>query len=995
MKAILSAFTWCLMVALVLAACVQDKTYPSPLEGIVVQDITIEADEQQKVVELNAELPDVAGRALDTSTGDIATWLTVSASDTRLTLKVQENTTIRDRVAVVTLYMANQREDVDNADLTVSFRVTQKMNRQFEGLDIQELTLASQSRDTIVALGRTLKNVVAQVESPNERSVDWCSARMKDNNAISIHVNEHLSAGERYALIRLKPRNGTADSLTASLAFLVTQQHNPVLDSLTLETANLTHEGTRQVIHTGRTLKGIKSIVNYYTNGKDDGWCNVSVAGDSISVGASKLIAHANRTAWITLYLPNKGATIDTTTLQYTFTVVQHYNSVFDGLNIPDHTLEYDQKRASFKLDRQMKDIKATVVDSRTQKAVNWLKVSADGDSVVLQPTVHKNKQDREAQVTLFYSDKNVPDSNAVKTSFLVRQQHNTVFDAYQEMSIQPLKLAFNQTYYMQRMAAQMKDIKTKVRYATTSETNWLTAKAAGDSLVLGASVFKNINERVAFVTLYYPNGGEVVNDSMVYTTVEVRQQSNPVFTGITLEDMTVGWAQNEYHKDFLHDPTGIKWLLTDLSTQKAASWLSASLSGMTLTLKTKNNTDYVQRSAKVLLYYPNGNDASKATVRDSFVLVQTPKPQFSVTPKKLTFGYEAKMQSEQVTIRSNMGAVVSNSAYWLRMYRTNEPDGITTKLSFQTTENQTDEERQAKIFVRADVNSTNEQLTDTVTVTQTTNPKITLFDGNVTTISFRKGESSFDLPVHTLTRGYKIAKKASWISVGSQSRAEQGLYYNKISLKRFSGAGFERKDTLVVKNDVEACSLVVVQDKYIYLDESEKELEVGSQFQLNATNGTSHSITWSSGNNKVAKVDQNGLVSGVGRGTTTVSASIGEYNEVLNYNDFCTVKVYDATDKVEVRHGYGDYVKNDGFVTSNCPVAITNNYRSAITLKSVYVVADGGETVINGNITQQSVGVGKQATVRLNASLYNAYEPKAVVVFSVNGKDYTKTVNF
>ena len=35
-------------------------------------------------------------------------------------------------------------------------------------------------------------------------------------------------------------------------------------------------------------------------------------------------------------------------------------------------------------------------------------------------------------------------------------------------------------------------------------------------------------------------------------------------------------------------------------------------------------------------------------------------------------------------------------------------------------------------------------------------------------------------------------------------------------------------------------------------------------------------------------------------------------------------LKTIPGLDKVEVRHGYGDYVKNDGFVTSNCPVAIT-----------------------------------------------------------------------
>lgn len=992
MKSSYSLLSWCLVVALALAACTKDYSLPSPLEGVVVEDVTMEADQTEQVIELNNKVLGISARAIDEATGAVATWLSASVRDTKLTLKAQENPSIRDRVATVTLYSTNQGQEMQDGGGTLSFRVTQKMNRQFEGLDIQEVMMGSSMGDTIIALGRSMKNVVVEVESPNRESVSWCTARLRNDHAILVHVQEYLSAGERSALIRLKAKNSTADSLSASVAFLVRQEHNRVFDGLIVTPAHLNHEGTKQVIHTGRQLKGVKAAIQYDADSKDGNWCSVSVAGDSITVGASKLTVISDRSVEVMLYLPNNGTTIDSTTLKMPFLVVQHHNDVFDGLQIPTATLQYDQARLSFKVNRSLKGVKAQVLIPMSQNTANWLKVTAEGDSVVLKPTVHRNNNDRVAEVTLFYSDKSTPDSTAAQTTFTVKQMHNPVFD---QVNLFPANLNFDETHYRRHIGRQLKDIKTKVECTTESDGNWLTAKAAGDSLVLGSSVHKNAGMRGALVTLYYPNGGSVPNDSMVCTNMLVTQLSNPVFEGITLEDMTVDWAQNEYHQYFYNNPSGIKWLLTDQTTGNSISWLSASLSGKTLTLKTKDNTGLYERRAKVLLYYPNGTDAKRATVRDSFMLKQWPKPQLTLTPKKLTIGYEHKVSNEEVYVWSNVDVSdVNSTASWLKPY---VPDnhGNEFVMKMYPSENTTEAARQANVVVRVMDDRGPTFLTDTVVVTQKTNPKITLFGGDVSRMSFRKGESNFDLEVHTLTPGYKVVKKASWITVGGATRAREGLYYNKISLKRFTGTGFERKDTLIVKNDEVACSLLIVQDKYIYLDDAEKEVEVGEQFKLNHHNGTTNGVTWSSKNDKVATVDQSGLVTGVGRGSTTIHASIGPYSGLPDYSDYCTVKVYDASDKVDVRHGFGNYVKDDGLVTSDCPIIITNNYHSDILVESLYVIGDNGATRIGTSDYQWRLSAGEQSTRSLKSSLKNVYEPKIVLVFSVNGKQYSKTVAY
>ena len=59
-----------------------------------------------------------------------------------------------------------------------------------------------------------------------------------------------------------------------------------------------------------------------------------------------------------------------------------------------------------------------------------------------------------------------------------------------------------------------------------------------------------------------------------------------------------------------------------------------------------------------------------------------------------------------------------------------------------------------------------------------------------------------------------------------------------------------------------------------ISLNETNKSLLVGSEFQLEAICSEPATITWESENSAIASVDKNGLVSANGRGTTVVSAS-------------------------------------------------------------------------------------------------------------------------
>jgi hypothetical protein len=191
-----------------------------------------------------------------------------------------------------------------------------------------------------------------------------------------------------------------------------------------------------------------------------------------------------------------------------------------------------------------------------------------------------------------------------------------------------------------------------------------------------------------------------------------------------------------------------------------------------------------------------------------------------------------------------------------------------------------------------------------------------------------------------------------------------------------------------------------VKQHKYVYVEQESLELELGGSVSLEAKAFNDANIQWSSSNTKVASVSEQGLVTALARGSVHINAGIPDFTKdgitYTNYFDYCEVKVYDATDKVNVKRGSGEYEKVNGYVTSQCPIVITNNYHSTINITSVVLVdKDGNELPValsggNGYLYES-----QQVSVSLTKKLNGVYKPFVKLTFSVGGKTYTKTVEY
>ena len=314
-----------LLLSLLLFSCLKDHENDSPLTGVTISDVTFTFDETQKVIDVQSTFTNISAKIIDTKTNETASWLTVKLAKGKLTLNTEENTTICDRQAKVTLYMDGSREHVSNPDLQVSFLVTQKMNDQFEGLNISEVVMDYLAGDSTIVLGKTIQKAKIDVQSVDGVSdVRWCTARLNSSTELNVKVTEHKARGVRQALIRLLPNSNKTpiDSLTATTVFLVTQNQNAVFEGVDSTDVMLSSDACTHTLILHSEPTGIKSLMVDSATNASPKWLSVKFEEKAVKFTATSNASMSDRKATVTLYYPN-GTVIDSNTVKMTFNVRQ------------------------------------------------------------------------------------------------------------------------------------------------------------------------------------------------------------------------------------------------------------------------------------------------------------------------------------------------------------------------------------------------------------------------------------------------------------------------------------------------------------------------------------------------------------------------------------------------------------------------------------------------------------------------------------------------
>lgn len=551
-------------------------------------------------------------------------------------------------------------------------------------------------------------------------------------------------------------------------------------------------------------------------------------------------------------------------------------------------------------------------------------------------------------------------------------------------LKVSDVILADNTTQANISLGVETKNLSMSIVDSVTNVTpTWCRLELRGNIIYIHADRNTDFNERVAIVSLFV-----LQNETKVQgPTFKIRQlrksqvllDSEELSTDYPSDTLTVSMKANiEYNLMSLTD-----WLtvLSDSTTDGETH---------TITVKVEaNETDSI-RHGQIGFFHSLYGKLATVTITQGCQWME-------LKTYDITLSHDAGYFDIPFTTNTEYDAVVDNAdwiitpnsdsryASFARMF-SYVPEK-TGSLRYYAVRNATDSIRHASISITA---KSGGFLLGKVNITQNTNPEITLEQKKYTV---NKEGSSISIPLQTLTP-YTVSISAPWVVDKGSQKHKMGVYTNDLNIRSFNDRDTYRSTWVVFRNDYnQADSVLIEQWKYFYLESTSEDMMVGDIRTMGFVNISENKVTWKSSNTDVATVSDNGTVKAIGRGTVSITASIGAYDNIRNYEDVCKLKVIGVQDKVTVNRGYGSYQNENGYITADCELVITNEYEQTVDLQYVDLV-DKYQNVYNTMEFGYSLAPGK-STGKFKFELERIYQPMLNIYFSCGGKNYCAQWNY
>ncbi|MFI3285956.1 MAG: Ig-like domain-containing protein [Rikenellaceae bacterium] len=265
----------------------------------------------------------------------------------------------------------------------------------------------------------------------------------------------------------------------------------------------------------------------------------------------------------------------------------------------------------------------------------------------------------------------------------------------------------------------------------------------------------------------------------------------------------------------------------------------------------------------------------------------------------------------------------------------------------------------EAKITVSSDYNSTIQDecivtvLTDVVSVESVslTKESISLIEGDtellVATI----------LPEDASNKGVKWSSNNEDVATVDQDGTVKAVGAGQASITVSSKESAELKGVCLV-----TVTQATIAVESIEIPEEDSTIAVGGELQLSAEvlplDATNRAIQWSSDNEEVATVDQNGRVTAIAQGSANISAVS---DEDVSIKDIFALTVGDISDLVSITNLIaGTYSITFDVDMSSCDaigyaISATKNYYEESLMESIQygdaLIAQGGQNINLGNL--------------------------------------------
>ena len=821
-----------------------DDSYQSRLRELLLEDMTFSCDggtQEQVFRHEDLSVYTVASKGI---------WCTprLDADNSKLIVSVTANDTYDVRTDTVTL------TDINNK-ATRSITVTQSRRT---GLFIDQTFFeVSMEGDTVIA--NLKSNVSYEVQIPKD--CDWVTlpdttnkVRGLEPSVITLFVKENKTYHDRDAIVSVINKDeGLTDKLT------IHQPFNTIfnVDSTAF---NVDMEG-------GDITVNVESNIPYDITIPDScKWISTDVA-KTRAAEIKALTFHVKENKGYhdrdgVIILSNKEADVC-----ININVHQPFTAVFKA---DKKSFDVPMEGGTVTINMESN----VSYDVKIPDGCDWItRISSsrtrgvETSTVELKVAENTSYKDREAVVIISNVEAGVSESITISQPFnTVFSVDKTAFDVAMEGGTITVNLQHNISYDVKIPdGCDWITLPDTSRGKTRGKTRAATQATA---IVLRVKENTGYQDREAVVTISNKDAGAEIKISVHQPFTTVFKADNTAFD-VAMEGGTVTVNMESNVSFDVNIPTDCKWITMPTASKTRGTKTTA------VVFRVSENATYKDRDAVITISNKEANVSVGIYIHQPFTTI------FNVDKAEAEVAMEGGMVTATVESNVSYDVKIPSDCDWISLVSGSRTRGSKTSVvMFRVAANTSGRDRSATVTIGNSTAGVSKGLTITQPFTSNFN-----VDGSPIEIDELGGTVGVSVAANV---SVTVQSQVDWLSVGKKTGVGDGYWTQLITVSPFTAKTAQRTGNVkfLYAAANQSVMVAVTQTRTLYVTESSITLtEAGQTQTLTLTNSQSRSVTWTSSDTNIAKVNSSGTVTAVanGKAVITVKSADGKYSDTVN----------------------------------------------------------------------------------------------------------------